>query len=46
LSPEATDSRTLRSFLRERLPRPAVPTQIRIVPELALNHNHKVSHQQ
>jgi acyl-coenzyme A synthetase/AMP-(fatty) acid ligase len=45
-SPEATDARSLRGFLRERLPRPVVPTQIRIVPELALNHNHKVSHQQ
>jgi acyl-coenzyme A synthetase/AMP-(fatty) acid ligase len=45
-SPEATDTRTLRGFLRERLPRPAVPTRIRIVPELALNHNHKVSHKQ
>jgi acyl-coenzyme A synthetase/AMP-(fatty) acid ligase len=45
-SPGAMDARSLRGFLRERLPRPAVPTQIRIVPELALNHNHKVSHQQ
>jgi acyl-coenzyme A synthetase/AMP-(fatty) acid ligase len=45
-SPEATDARSLRGFLRERLPRPAVPTQIRIVPALALNHNHKVSRQQ
>jgi acyl-coenzyme A synthetase/AMP-(fatty) acid ligase len=44
-SPEATDTRSLRGFLRERLPRPAVPTQIRIVPELTLNHNHKVRHQ-
>jgi acyl-coenzyme A synthetase/AMP-(fatty) acid ligase len=45
-SPGATDARALRSFLRERLPRPAVPTRVRIVPELALNHNHKVSHRQ
>jgi acyl-coenzyme A synthetase/AMP-(fatty) acid ligase len=45
-APGATDARALRSFLREWLPRPAVPTQVRIVPELALNHNHKVSHRQ
>jgi acyl-coenzyme A synthetase/AMP-(fatty) acid ligase len=45
-SPAATDARALRGFLRERLPRPAVPTQVRIVPELALNHNHKVSDRQ
>jgi acyl-coenzyme A synthetase/AMP-(fatty) acid ligase len=45
-SPEATDARSLRGFLRERLPRPALPTQIRIVPELTLNHNHKLGGRQ
>jgi acyl-coenzyme A synthetase/AMP-(fatty) acid ligase len=45
-SPAATDARALRGFLRERLPVPAVPTHVRIVPALALNHNHKVSGRQ
>jgi acyl-coenzyme A synthetase/AMP-(fatty) acid ligase len=45
-SPGATDARALRGFLRERLPRPAVPAQVRIVPTLVLNHNHKASHEQ
>ena len=45
-SPGATDARALRGFLRERLPRPAVPTRVRIVAELALSHNHKVNRRQ
>jgi acyl-coenzyme A synthetase/AMP-(fatty) acid ligase len=42
-SPSATDARSLRTFLLERLPRFVAPTRIRVVPELSLDRNHKAA---